>query len=73
MKDSEQGAALQIAFGRGIPFFNEFTYRYRKGRDGERGRSGCTADPGCLEYRGVMSVAHRRNVHLIREASDTST
>ena len=74
MKDSEQGAALQIAFrSRGFRFFNEFTYRYRKGETGEKGTIWTHSGSDVLEYRGVMSVAHRRNVHLIRETSDTST
>ena len=67
MKDSEQGAALQIAFrSRGFRFFNEFTYRYRKGETGEKGTIWTHSGSDVLEYRGVMSVAHRRNVHLIR-------
>ncbi|MDR1272948.1 MAG: hypothetical protein LBK12_00205 [Odoribacteraceae bacterium] len=63
------GASLQLELGRGAAsFFNEFTYKSRRGYFGEKSSTAVRYtdhEGSVLEYRGLLSLPARDGLHLV--------
>lgn len=66
LKNTEQGAALQVNLGRkAVRFFNEFTFRSQYDESGEKGTIWNFARAKHFQYRGILQIAQGENAHRI--------